>query len=358
MLASNPSSGSPSVSNPFPTAVDELGTDWLGAITGTTVHGFHAAPLGEGVGVIGSVNRVTLRSDGGPDSLIVKFASHAAENRAVALTYDMYWREVHFYRELAGRVPIRTPRCFAAEYDRDSDDFVLALEDLGDCRQGDQVTGAGLADAEAVVDTLGALHSATWNKPLHGVRSHDFPAQRNGIADGFRMGWPAVVERFPDLVSAVARKQAPALADHVGPLIERLTTGDQCLIHADVRLDNILFDDDRPVLVDWQSVCLCSGEQDLAYFLTQSLADPLRDAHLDALIQRYHDALTAGGVRGHGLADCRERFRAATVYLLAWAVVIAGTLDLGNERGQALARALLGRSLNSVERLDGFELLR
>lgn len=350
------------VSKPFPTAPGELTAEWLGAITGHRVDDFSLAPLGEGVGVIGSVNRVRLITSDGPKSLIVKFSSRAPENRAVALTYDMYRREIHFYRELADQVPIRTPRCFAAEYDDAGDEFVLALEDLGDCRVGDQVEGASLEDARAVVDSLARLHAATWNQPLTGVRSHNFPAQREGIAQGFDLGWPVVLERFPDLIPDAARRAAPALPGRVGDFIDDLTAGDQCLVHADVRLDNVLFlgpgQMEGPVLVDWQSVCRCSGEQDLAYFLTQSLADDVREPHLDGLIVRYHTLLTEAGVSGHGLEDCRGRFRIASVYLLAWAVLIAGTLDLGNDRGQALARALLGRSLKSVLALDGFDLLQ
>ena len=345
------------VTTPFPHAPEALTADWLGTVTRHPVSGFQVESLGEGVGVLGSVKRVRLSSESGPDSLIIKFATSVAENRAVALTYDMYRREVHFYRELAQRIPIRTPHCLAAEYDDASDDFVLVLEDLRDCRQGDQVAGASLKDAEAVIDTLAALHAATWDQSIAGVPTHNIPAQREGIAGGFQQGWPAVAARFPELIPADARNRAPALARQIGGLIERLTADKQCLVHADVRLDNILFDGDRPVLVDWQSVCLCSGEQDLAYFLTQSLPDALRDAHLDALIRRYHTALCAAGVQNHSLSDCRERFRVATLYLLAWAVLIAGTLDMGNERGIALARALLGRSLNSVAALDAFSLL-
>ncbi len=366
MLDLEPAIRTARLSKPFPTTPDELTAEWLGAITGHRVDAFEVGPLGEGVGVIGSVNRVLLTCPGGPGSLIVKFSSRAPENRAVALTYDMYRREVHFYRELAARVPIRTPRCYAAEYDDARDDFVLVLEDLRDCRVGDQVAGASLADAEAVVDTLASLHAATWNRPLEGVRSHNFPAQRDGIAQGFQMGWPVVMERFPELIPEAARRRAPALASHIGTLIDTLTASSQCLVHADVRLDNVLFVDAAPgaaatsaapVLVDWQSVCLSSGEQDLAYFLTQSLADDVREQHLDELIRRYHQVLTDGGVAGHTLDACRQRFRVASVYLLAWAVLIAGTLDLGNERGQALARALLGRSFNAVMSLDGFDLL-
>lgn len=350
--------GGIALSEPFPSAPEALTTRWLSDALGAPVAAFEVAPLGEGVGVIGSVNRVRLEGDGVPSSAIIKFPSPSPENRAVAQTYDMYGREVRFYREQAALVPVRTPHCYAAEFDAGSGDFVLLLEDLAQCRQGDQVEGAGLEDARHVVDALAALHAATWERDLGGIPSHNFPAQREGIAAGMRAGWPTVLERFAELVSSQARERAPALPEHIGALIERLTEGPQSLVHADVRLDNVLFDGATPVLVDWQSVCRCAGEQDLAYFLTQSVPDGLRDRHLDGLLTRYHEALLAGGVQDYPLAACRERFRVATVYLLAWAVVIAGTLDLGNDRGHALGAALLGRSLRSVAATDGFDLLR
>jgi hypothetical protein len=111
------------------------------------------------------------------------------------------------------------------------------------------------------------------------------------------------------------------------------------------------------VLVDWQSVCLSSGEQDLAYFLTQSLADEVWAVHADALVRLYHQTLLEHGVENYGLERCRDRFRTASLYLLSWAVVIAGTLDMGNERGRAVARALLARSLTAAADLDALSLL-
>lgn len=147
----------------FPTTPAGLTTEWLSAVTGHAVEHFDVSPLGEGMGVIGWVNRVHLHTLTGPASVIVKFAATAPENRNVAVTYDMYGREIRFYRALAGKVPIHTPRCLAAEYDPDSDDFVLVLEDLSGCRVGDQLAGAGLEDASRVVRMLGALHGTTWN---------------------------------------------------------------------------------------------------------------------------------------------------------------------------------------------------
>lgn len=342
----------------FPASPAQLTTGWLSATLGRQVLDFEIAPLGEGQGVIGQVTRLRARTADGAESYVLKFATDKPENRIVAETFDMYRREVVFYRSLSARLPVRTPACLAAHHDPASGDFVLVLEDLADCRVGDQIAGASLPEARAVVTTLAALHAATWNTPVAGVPSHDVPAQREGIAAGFRAGWPVVEARFGDLIPETALRLAPALAERIGALIESLTTSPQCVVHADVRLDNILFDGDDVVLLDWQSVCTSSGEQDLAYFLTQSVDETLLAAHQDELVGLYHQTLVEHGVTGHDLAACQARYATATLYLLSWAVLIAGTLDMGNERGMQLARTLIGRSFNAVSALNGFERLR
>jgi hypothetical protein len=342
----------------FPATPAELDATWLTEVSGTNVQAFDVAPLGEGQGVIGQVTRVRATTDAGPVSYVIKFASNKPENRAVAETFDMYRREVHFYQSLSERLPVRTPRCLAARHDPESGDFVLVLEDLADCRVGDQIKGASLSEARSVVTALAAFHAATWEKSIEGVPSHDVPAQREGIAGGFRAGWPVVEARFPEVIPAEARPVASNLADQIGNLIAELTTPPQCVVHADVRLDNILFDGNEVVLVDWQSTCTSSGEQDLAYFLTQSVDEDTLAANQDALIELYHNMLVERGVKGHSLDDCRARYGTAALYLLSWAVVIAGTLDMGNERGEQLARTLLSRSLRAVSDLGGFDRLR
>ena len=62
----------------------------------------------------------------------------------------------------------------------------------------------------------------------------------------------------------------------VAPLLDRLCAPPTCLAHADVRLDNIFFGEDEIALVDWQSVCVSAPEQDLAYFVTQSIPPKVR----------------------------------------------------------------------------------
>jgi len=361
----------------FPTSPEALESEWLhralqraGALpAGARITGFHAEALGEGAGLIGQVCMVELHYAEGaaeaPARIIAKFPTASPENRAVADTYDMYRREVHFYAGLAGRAAIATPRCWFASLAPDSSDFALLLEDISDRRLGDQTLGCGAEDARTAVDALAKFHAAHWgaaDDPAPAFAPpHSNPAQAARMAAGFRAGWPRVEEQFSELVPPEVMDFAPRVPERVGALLEELCRPPLTLVHADYRLDNIFFaakPAHPPVtLIDWQSIAKARGPLDLAYFLTQSVQLPERRRHERELVQRYHAALCAGGARNYSFEDCWLDYRRAALYLLCYAVVIAGTLELGNERGIALARALLSRSCAAIADLRAGELL-
>lgn len=345
----------------YPVTPESVTDQWLADELKRDVTDLKVTAFGEGAGIIGQVTRANFLSAGKPDSVIIKFPSAAPENRGVAMHYNMYGREVDFYRDYAASIPVRVPECWAVEFDPESHDFVLVLEDLEGYRLGDQVAGASLQDAEAAVTAIAQMHAATWEVNLPGLISHNNPAQVEGMQAGFELGWPVVQEKLGHLIPPAARARGSAMPANVGQLLDQMTQGPQSLVHADVRLDNLFFGNQpgaaEIALIDWQSVCSCCGEQDLAYFLTQSLPQELLRAEGDALIQRYHEELLANGVSNYSLADCRSRYRVSATYLMCYAVVISGTLDLGNERGAALGAALLGRCLAALDDLGAFELL-
>ena len=74
------------------------------------------------------------------------------------------------------------------------------------------------------------------------------------------------------------------------------------------------------------------------------------------LVAFYHSELASRGI-DYSLERCRERYRVCALYLLCYAVVIAGTLDLANERGAALGRTLLRNGLQALDEMDAFSLL-
>lgn len=335
----------------FPTTPDALTTDWLSGALGYPVHGFRVSHFSEGAGVMALVTRLHLEANHGPDSLIAKFPSPASENQAVAQLYNMYGREVHFYQQIAEAIRLRTPACQYAEFDPGSNDFVLLIEDLQGLRIGDQVAGCTRQEALAVIDAIAELHCSGWGDAAPAVISHNNPMQRDGMIAGFQAGWPVVLKHFRDLIPEAALPVGERMPSLVAPLLERLCAEPTCLAHADVRLDNIFFGQDEIALVDWQSVCVSAPEQDLAYFVTQSIPPKVR-AEEDWLAH-YHAALTGRGI-DYPIERCRERFVVASLYLMCYAVVIAGTLDLGNERGQALGRTLLGNAMSALDEMGAF----
>jgi len=149
------------MTTPFPISPEELTTHWLSAVLDCQVDAFSVKPLGEGVGILGLVTRVTLQGKACPKTLIAKFQSPVADNRAVAGLYQMYEREITFYTEIAPTLSIRAPSCFHAGYDPDSRAFVLLLEDLDQYEIGDQVAGCSIAQCEQVVKALAKFHAET-----------------------------------------------------------------------------------------------------------------------------------------------------------------------------------------------------
>lgn len=340
----------------FPSHPDQLTTNWLSEQLGTNIDQFHVELLGEGGGLLGMVTRVHLEEGGSQRTVIAKFPTPTEENRAVATVYDMYGREYRFYTQVAPTVPLRTPECYAAHFDPGTSDFVLLLEDLKGYRLGDQVTGCSLDEARQIIQGIASLHRNTW-QPDHitEIKQHDMPYQREGMKAGFQAGLPVVQDLFAHLLDEEARTRLPTVPDHVDSLLDRIHDGPLVIAHGDLRLDNIFFSDDDIALVDYQAVCKAAPEHDIAYFVTQSLGDDVRNA--EDWLAFYHGQLTSEGIN-YDLETSRRRYRLCAMYFVCYAVIIAGTLDPANERGRQLAETLLGNSLKSLRELDAYELIK
>jgi len=343
----------------FPTSPEEISAQWLTDKLGYEIESFNIEALGEGGGLLGLVTRLHLKASKGPRTLIAKFPTKTEGNRAVATTYDMYAREYRFYTQVAPNVPLRSPACYHAELNEQNSDFVLLLEDLQGFELGDQVKGCSVDQAHQVIQSIASLHRNTW-QPDHitDIKPHDMPYQRDGMIGGFLVGWPVVITDFADVLEAAITPQQIALLDtmpdQVNRLLDIIHDGPLVIGHGDVRLDNIFFAKDGNALVDYQAVSKAAPEHDLAYFVTQSLSDDVRCA--EDWVAVYHQHLTSEGL-DYPLDTSRERYRYCALYLVCYAVIIAGTLDQANERGRNLAETLLGNSLRSVVELDALKLL-
>ncbi len=338
----------------FPRAPEQISNEWLSRVLGYTVSSHRLERLGEGGGLVGLVTRLHLDAESGPKTVIAKFPTLVPENRALADTYNMYRREYNYYTLVAADVPLHSPDCYHADFDDATNEFVLLLGDLQRYRLGDQVVGCTLEEAHQIVESIASLHRNTWQSEIKEILPHDMPYQRNGMIAGYQVGWPNVLQNFGHLCDEKFIESGAMVPDHVNSLLDQIHDGPLVISHGDVRLDNIFFTENGIALVDYQAVSKAAPEHDLAYFVTQSLPDDVR--HREDWVSVYHQHLTRDGI-GYSLETSRRRYRLCALYLLCYAVIIAGTLDTANERGLQLADTLLGNSIRSLAELKAFELI-
>jgi aminoglycoside phosphotransferase (APT) family kinase protein len=186
------------------------------------------------------------------------------------------------------------------------------------------------------------LHEHPWlPQPDHTVLARRGAAARNAV-QGFRsryaMRLPSEVLDAADW--AAQHLERIALA-HITPL---------CLVHGDYRIDNILFDSTpvtgngtatRVTVVDWQTVSMGRGPDDIAYALGAGLPTDQRRHIEPELLQRYIDGLHDAGVQADPQAVHHDhRLGTAGGLLMA---VIASQQVARTERGDEMFAVMAER---------------
>jgi hypothetical protein len=354
----------------FPTHPSELTTEWLTDRlrengVPTRVIGFSTTPVGEGIGMLGILARVQLEYEhdepGAPHSVVAKFATPVEGNRAVAMAYHLYEREVGFYKEIAPTIDIAAPKCFAAEVDPESGDCVLLLEDLSAMRTGDQVEGCEAETAKKIIDAVVPLHAKYWGHPedltakVKTVPRIDGDAQSAGITAGCQAGWDPCMANFGHVVADPIKASRDRFLAAVPEIHRMIGRREQTIVHGDVRLDNLMFDESNVVLLDW-ALSVSTGLQDIAYLLSQNVTTESRRAHEHELLEHYRTGLAAHGVE-YPADKAWNDYLVGVLYMFCYAVVIAGTLDPSNERGAAFMEQLVARASATMMDHDVLSLL-
>lgn len=352
----------------LPTGPAGLTVDWLSSALGAPVKSFSAQVIGEGVGLLGQLARVTIDYDGDPAdvprSIIAKFPATVQENRDLANLFQFYEREVRFYEEICGRSDMRTPDCFFSSFDADTGTFVILMEDLSRARVGDQCAGATLEEAELAIGEMAKLHATWWGKvdtpEMDWIPYADSPVNKSA-EDSYQKSLDPCLKIFGHRVPDSALPVMKKLRTEAYNLLHLASKPPCTIVHGDFRYDNLFFatrPEDAPLtVIDWQIMTRARGPYDLGYFLSQSVQSEARRAGEQELLRRYHGKLLEGGVQGYSFEQCFLDYRRSVLFCLVYPVVSGGTLDLSNERGGSLVSAMLERSLTAIQDLDCGELV-
>jgi aminoglycoside/choline kinase family phosphotransferase len=342
---------------------EDVTHEWLTEALGTDVRDFSLEQIGIGVGLLGRLYRITARSGNGTVSAVAKFPTldEGARMNVVA-PLRFYEKEVSFYSETAKQIPIATPGVLAAEFEPESGDFALLLEDLGSRRMADQVSGCPIADAETAVDALVALHSEWWNSAsfpawLPSYADPPFPQVIEGI---FKQSWPRALELFGDHITPTYREFGERFPELVPWFMEKLTHEPTTFCHGDFRLDNLFYatsEDHAPLtVVDWQICFRGPGGYDLAYFVSQSLGTDVRRRCERDLKKRYLDGLARRGV-DYPEERFLDDYARTVAYCFIYPIAAGGQIEQTNDRMRDLLLSLLDRAVQAIEDNKALELL-
>ncbi|MFT7607252.1 MAG: hypothetical protein ACI9MX_000307 [Candidatus Aldehydirespiratoraceae bacterium] len=375
----------------IPTRLEEITADWLtGALRSrdvinetTSVTSCDAKILGTGEGFAGDLARlsVTYKGGDGPATMVAKVPTSIDENRSGSEMLGVYEREIRMYEHVISGLGVPHAQLYYADVEPNPDwekqiaavkkaerlpiwllrfiawvlgrfvkpeprPSVLILEDLAPAEIGDQVVGADIERVGDVLEVAARLHAATWGEKL--------PApgpwlQSGGLAPRFFQA------SFLGMRKQFLKADGANISPHMRKMLDRLKKDGeargrrihneipQCLIHGDLRLDNIFFaGNEVRALIDWQLTRTGPAVVDVAYFIAGSLDPSVSEADVDRALGRYHDALVAAGISDYPKERFMADFDDALMSVLG-SITAVVAIDLGDDRGKQLGEKMVSR---------------
>jgi aminoglycoside phosphotransferase (APT) family kinase protein len=308
-----------------------LTPQWMSGCLQRPIESISWRRIGAERGFAGTVLRVTAVDDGGHDSsLVAKIGPDPSLES-----------EIEFYRRLAEYLDTPAPRCLYAG-SGPNDQSLLLIEDVATVREGDALAGASADDVQSVLATMARFWAHEGTDPaltsLAGWGSS--PEQRQS---NFRRNWAAQRETLEALLPEDIRRLAERLGDSLAPVVRALRDAPAHPVHADLHLDNVLFTDGAPVVLDWGSVCLGTPAIDVFAFITTSLAPNDQQLHFADLVRDL-------GQTASTIDDGRRRLLCLLAGVIGWRN--RATTDIPRERALRAAALTDGRLINALRLWD------
>lgn len=317
---------------PLPITVGEITPEWITAALRTRVPDVTITGL-EVVDVVDTTTtKVRLRLDrdaraidaGIPELVIVK-GGFQAHGRELA---KMHLREVRAYRDVFPVVPLRTPRCFFAEYDAERLQGIVIMEDL--VARGAEFCHATRPQSYEQVarrlSALAAFHAATWAGPdvESGGRWADlvdlFDVMR-GFFDKYTSAehWSRFVTAPRGAAVSVRFHDRDWMIDAWTRVSRYGQSLPQCVLHGDVHLGNLYLDTDgAPGFFD-PLVSRGPGMLEVSYHVSASVDLADRARWEGDLVQHYLDELRAHGAEPPPFGDAMHQYAVFLIYgLFIW----------------------------------------
>lgn len=301
-----------------------------------------------------------VESAGAPATIFAKLPSTGTTQRELVKKSGMTAREVGFYRDVADAVSLRFPRAYATEYDEESGDFVLLLEDV--VASGGRLPGLSepisFETARRAVEDLAGFHlehrtnkalraRTTWVGPQ--IRLREYGAGMLSLA----------LEHCRSALTDEFARLARFYIDHHDAVQDEWDRGAWSITHGDCHWGNLFLDGDRIGFFDWGCMASMPGMRDVGYFLCMGLRVEDRRAYERDLIQIYLDRVAEGGGPAMSMEEAWMLHRIHAAYTVP-ASAPASIYELLKDKVEfdpAFVQEFMRRSTTAIADLGAFEAL-
>jgi HAD superfamily hydrolase (TIGR01509 family) len=242
----------------------------------------------------------------------------------MATELDLYNREYYFYNNIAQYVPMEVPRCYGIVKDDNFKNVGILMENLYDrnCTINLDLNEQPISTTLNVIDSMAALHSKFWNKPLE--NAFKGLKKNKDLCEFVSEKWPAFKIKWSNILTPIQMTRGQYIVDNFKHIQEYLMVDNLTLCHGDIKSPNIFYKKDgMPIFIDWQYICHGKGVQDLVFFIIESFED---NKYINLLREYYYIKLREYGVTEYKYTDYSRDFEYASYYFPFFVAVWFGTV--------------------------------
>ena len=323
---------------------------------------FDFVPVGSGqVGDCFRVNLKWKKKNNFPSSFIAKCPAADQSSRDTARNLHLYEIETSFYKYLSEKCSARVPELYYSDFDSNSDDGILLLEDMHPAKQIPQMDGCSAKEVSKVLKEAAALHKSYWNDEkllsypwlTYGVSEE----RKEFVANLLPAVYPEWKQRYRGRISEDIFEMGDALIANYDKY-SQVREGPMTLVQGDLRLDNILFvdQDNRAILLDWQTAAVGLPLNDVAYCISTSFDNPNdRTNAEESLVKEYHKLLNIE--ESYSFEEAWNDYRRGSFVGFLMAVMSAMIVER-TERGDEMFAVMAERSGWQALHLDAVSFLK
>ena len=322
---------------------------------------FDFEPVGSGqVGDCFRVNLEWKEKNNIPTSFIAKCPAADPSSRDTARSLHLYEIETSFYKYLSKKCSARVPELYFSDFNPESDDGLLLLEDMHPAKQIPQMEGCTSTEVSKILEEAAALHKSYWNDEkllsypwlTYGVSEE----RKQFVANLLPAVYPEWKKRYQGRISENIFEMGDVLIANYEKYSE-VKEGPMTLVQGDLRLDNILlYDyDNRAILLDWQTAAVGLPLNDVAYCISTSFLNPNdRASAEEELVKEYHALLEVND--NYSFEQAWNDYRRGSFVGFLMAVMSAMIVER-TERGDEMFAVMAERSGWQALHLDAVSFL-